>query len=891
MKKILIVCLIVFAGFYASAQRPFKITNSTLKLIWGADSVVIEMTGDSVYFYTSELQYVFDKDMIIGGDLTLGDYVLSTSDTIAVIDGGLVKYRLCSSFVVDSAVHADNADSALYADTAGYAPDNFWKLNLPNELTPIEALNYVNSDSCFSLDNAKVLYHDRVSNLYVGVGACETLNYDYRTFVGDSAGWLSDTNDYMTAVGYKSGYESAGMYFTGLGSNCGLSQTGSNFVGFGIDCGVLQTGDYFTGFGYACGSQNLGNYFTGSGYWCGNKQMGDYFTGSGYQCGYNQRGDYFTGLGYNCGVSQNGDYVLALGDSAGFANAFDYWTYIGKGDTNNSWINGYTGTGTKRIRLNGNVNIKNYSASASDTLLNIDNHRVSYVLASGLAVGNSALLQGWDTTNIVNYITNYADTVCLDTMHAQVYGGCSPVSVYSGDSIYYNSLKHKFNNSFDISDGGFSFGNMRKDNFSVAYDTLKSFGVMYRSDSGYYFSGIDTLTKFGLNVVIAGNRYLSDDTTNSSSQYVRDGSAFMVVGNPNSIATPTDQFSMVKAEKTQLTIASKNTYAYGGFNSYNGTQYIYNDTNAYPSLFAGIKVLGFLDKSSASFTDYTVWQSQLTKLPAALGGAENMTFGYKELVGGVAVNKSDITIDTSSIYINSDSIVIGGAGSQIKMSPDSSMSIDAKTINIFAEGNGKVTIEDNYTTLKDTVIFEKHINLKDTVSGIKIFDAVDFVTVNSDSTVTLSNVKDLTVSDLTVSGIKIYDTVDFVTVNADSTVTLSNVKDLSISGMITGVINNDGLYNKDTVMTLADDAKFEFPLNSTGFAEIQVDSLGYYMTFGNVTWSVDGTVYLKQNGAKFVGTSTDDNYACFYVSGLASTLQNRSGSSMNYIVKYHYYIP
>jgi hypothetical protein len=104
-----------------------------------------------------------------------------------------------------------------------------------------------------------------------------------------------------------------------------------------------------------------------------------------------------------------------------------------------------------------------------------------------------------------------------------------------------------------------------------------------------------------------------------------------------------------------------------------------------------------------------------------------------------------------------------------------------------------------------------------------------------------------------------------------------------------GEIINGGLINKDTVITLIDDATFNFPKTSVGWAEIQCDSSLIEKTWGVVSWNGDGSTSLRSNGAKFVNTDIDGNYACFYNNGSVAYLKNTSGYTQTYSIKYHYH--
>lgn len=303
MKKILFVVLF-FASLAVTAQRPFKITNSVLKLIWGGDSVVCTLTGDSVYFTTSQGQYVFDKSVILGDDLTIGTYLLSTSDTVAVIENGTVKYRLIGTI---SVAYADSAavsyfsdtsencyicDSALNAnrwqtwDTAYVigiiADSNFWKLT-GNKLEPKVSTNYINTDSSYYIKGDEVLLH----------------SVDLNTF------------------------------------------------GAGVQVLGLNTGQYIGAAGNSLLYENSGSYI-----------------GAG---------------GWDVLNNNKGSAVSAFGISLADSNNLSYWCFLGSGkDSTDTWINGYTGTGTKRIHLNGTTYIKNVPAATNDTVLFWENGIVKY---------------------------------------------------------------------------------------------------------------------------------------------------------------------------------------------------------------------------------------------------------------------------------------------------------------------------------------------------------------------------------------------------------------------------------------------------------------------------------------------------------------------------------
>lgn len=111
-------------------------------------------------------------------------------------------------------------------------------------------------------------------------------------------------------------------------------------------------------------------------------------------------------------------------------------------------------------------------------------------------------------------------------------------------------------------------------------------------------------------------------------------------------------------------------------------------------------------------------------------------------------------------------------------------------------------------------------------------------------------------------------------------------KNLTVHGTIT----SGGLINKDTVINLGDGKTFNFPTQSVGWAEIQCDSVLTELTWGNVSWNGDGATSLRSNGAKFVNTDIDGNYACFYDGGSSyAILKNTSGYTQTYSIKYHYH--
>lgn len=104
------------------------------------------------------------------------------------------------------------------------------------------------------------------------------------------------------------------------------------------------------------------------------------------------------------------------------------------------------------------------------------------------------------------------------------------------------------------------------------------------------------------------------------------------------------------------------------------------------------------------------------------------------------------------------------------------------------------------------------------------------------------------------------------------------------------LISKNGIYSIQTLITLADSTiSFDFPDASTGFAEIQVDTGGYYMTYAIIRWSVDGTVLLQNKGANMVQTNSDGNHTILDA-GTKVALTNRMGYSCDYIIKYTYHL-
>ena len=103
------------------------------------------------------------------------------------------------------------------------------------------------------------------------------------------------------------------------------------------------------------------------------------------------------------------------------------------------------------------------------------------------------------------------------------------------------------------------------------------------------------------------------------------------------------------------------------------------------------------------------------------------------------------------------------------------------------------------------------------------------------------------------------------------------------------LIINGGIYNKDTLLVLADSTRsLRLPQSTTGWAEIYIDSIGHMVSFANIYWSIDGTVNLISNGAN-ISTSNIDNKHTIVNSAWGVMIRNRRPSSYNYSIKYHYH--
>lgn len=178
--------------------------------------------------------------------------------------------------------------------------------------------------------------------------------------------------------------------------------------------------------------------------------------------------------------------------------------------------------------------------------------------------------------------------------------------------------------------------------------------------------------------------------------------------------------------------------------------------------------------------------------------------------------------------------------------------------------------------------------IKDSIAGVKI-----------------DNVCKVDFNMCTMSSIKDYNRNSFFNLQGDSILWQVNSTDkliitkdyayfkddVEIDSSLTvhGTITNGGYINKDTVITLIDDGKYNFPTISVGWADIQCDSVLTEKTWGLVSWNGDGATSLRSNGAKFVSADTDGNYACFYDGGTYAILKNTSGFTQTYSIKYHYH--
>jgi hypothetical protein len=119
--------------------------------------------------------------------------------------------------------------------------------------------------------------------------------------------------------------------------------------------------------------------------------------------------------------------------------------------------------------------------------------------------------------------------------------------------------------------------------------------------------------------------------------------------------------------------------------------------------------------------------------------------------------------------------------------------------------------------------------------------------------------------------------------------TVDSTKIITDTLIIHSVIKNKGVYNQDTVIVLADDAAFNFPTASVGWAEIQCDSSLIEKTWGYISWNGDGSTFLRSNGASFIASNTDGYNACFYDGGTYAILRNTSGYSKTYTIKLYYH--
>lgn len=126
-----------------------------------------------------------------------------------------------------------------------------------------------------------------------------------------------------------------------IGDSAGLGGVGAGSVKIGYAAGMLDNGSANVEIGPAAGGEMTGSE---------NVIIGD-------QSGAYSITNASVMIGTNSGLNSNSDSSIYIGYEAGNGNTLDKWLFIGKNDSTKSPICGYIGSGTKRIRLNGNVNI------------------------------------------------------------------------------------------------------------------------------------------------------------------------------------------------------------------------------------------------------------------------------------------------------------------------------------------------------------------------------------------------------------------------------------------------------------------------------------------------------------------------------------------------------
>jgi hypothetical protein len=101
---------------------------------------------------------------------------------------------------------------------------------------------------------------------------------------------------------------------------------------------------------------------------------------------------------------------------------------------------------------------------------------------------------------------------------------------------------------------------------------------------------------------------------------------------------------------------------------------------------------------------------------------------------------------------------------------------------------------------------------------------------------------------------------------------------------VKGIGKGGHVTNHAAPVSLADDASFDLPANSTGFGFLIVGDSEEYAYF---TWSSTETVTLVQNSANVVTTDTDTKFCIFNNTGKVS-IKNRLGTAKEVVFDYHY---
>lgn len=241
---------------------------------------------------------------------------------------------------------------------------------------------------------------------------------------------FNDGTSMTTAASGSGGWtRSGGFIYPTTYTDKILSDSGiwRNYLGYKyrIFHAIIDSNNTYVG--NEAGVGQKGRSFTGVGMDCGYKSMGDYFTGVGAKSGLNQNSEYFTGSGFYSGGNNTGSGFVGFGPYAGYNNSLDSVFYAGLGqimsyDTSNILLYGRQTLNNPYLKVNGHLLIRDVDQINLDTVL---------ILYKGKLYWN--IMSSFDSTH------------CWKNLYAESLNSCSPLTLYSPDSIILNSPKISIN--------------------------------------------------------------------------------------------------------------------------------------------------------------------------------------------------------------------------------------------------------------------------------------------------------------------------------------------------------------------------------------------------------------------------------------------------------------